>query len=346
MAPVYIGAANATNKFLGNLSSDPSSGNAEGDQYFNTTDDEVKMYDGTKWVALSKDLIGDNANNPGASAAALIAAGRTGNGYYWIKFPTESSATRRWCDLSNGYMLLAHWSPNTTSGNGDTAATVGSTSYANAKGYTGVTAAAVAAPGSSEDASTNTWVWDSDTRGTETGGSFFRNSNTNGTNNANQTRQYMPKHHGFQWRYMKWGVRYSVPGGTADGGQGSPTVGNNYNSMDNFSPNSSSIDDCYVDGLSITHGNAGGRGHIFTIHVNGTPTSGNNGGSAPSFTNQGNGRFNMSSVFGATSASFTDFNDTYDKGSSSSNQIEWRICSDQDSANEDSYVRAWYILIK
>ena len=342
MSPVYIGAANATNKFLGNLSSDPSSGNAEGDQYFNTTDDEVKMYDGTKWVALSKDLIGDNANNPGASAAALIAAGRTGNGYYWIKFPTESSATRRWCDLSNGYMLIAHWSPNATTGSGDATATVGTTSYANANGYTGVTATAVAAPGSSEDASSNPWVWDADTRSTGTGGSFFRNCNTNGLTESNQMRNYIPKHHGFQWRYMKWGVRYSVPGG----GSASTNGGDNYNSMDNFSPNTSSIDGAYVDGLSITHGASGGRGHIFTIHVNGSPTSGNNGGSAPSFTNQGNGRVNQASVSGSTSSSFTDHNNTYDKGSASSNQIEMRISSDQNSPNEDSYVRAWYILIK
>lgn len=342
MSPVYIGAANATNKFLGNLSSDPSSGNAEGDQYFNTTDDEVKMYDGTKWVALSKDLIGDNANNPGASAAALIAAGRTGNGYYWIKFPTESSATRRWCDLSNGYMLIAHWSPNATTGSGDATATVGTTSYANANGYTGVTATAVAAPGSSEDASSNPWVWDADTRSTGTGGSFFRNCNTNGLTESNQMRNYIPKHHGFQWRYMKWGVRYSVPGG----GSASTNGGDNYNSMDNFSPNTSSIDGAYVDGLSITHGASGGRGHIFTIHVNGSPTSGNNGGSAPSFTNQGNGRVNQASVSGSTSSSFTDHNNTYDKGSASSNQIEMRISSDQNSPNEDSYVRAWYVLIK
>ena len=342
MSPVYIGAANATNKFLGNLSSDPTSGNAEGDQYFNTTDDEVKMYDGTKWVALSKDLIGDNANNPGASAAALIAAGRTGNGYYWIKFPTESSATRRWCDLSNGYMLIAHWSPNATTGSGDASATVGTTSYANAKGYTGVTATEVAAPGSSEDASSNPWVWDADTRSTGTGGSFFRNCNTNGLTESNQMRNYIPKHHGFQWRYMKWGVRYSVPGG----GSASTNGGDNYNSMDNFSPNTSSIDAAYVDGLSITHGASGGRGHIFTIHVNGSPTSGNNGGSAPSFTNQGNGRFNQASISGSTSSSFTDHNNTYDKGSASSNQIEMRISSDQNSPNEDSYVRAWYILIK
>ena len=342
MSPVYIGAANTTNKFLGNLSSDPSSGNAEGDQYFNTTDDEVKMYDGTKWVALSKDLIGDNANNPGASAAALIAAGRTGNGYYWIKFPTESSATRRWCDLSNGYMLIAHWSPNATTGSGDATATVGTTSYANANGYTGVTATAVAAPGSSEDASSNPWVWDADTRSTGTGGSFFRNCNTNGLTESNQMRNYIPKHHGFQWRYMKWGVRYSVPGG----GSASTNGGDNYNSMDNFSPNTSSIDGAYVDGLSITHGASGGRGHIFTIHVNGSPTSGNNGGSAPSFTNQGNGRVNQASVSGSTSSSFTDHNNTYDKGSASSNQIEMRISSDQNSPNEDSYVRAWYVLIK
>ena len=343
MSPVYIGAANATNKFLGNLSSDPTSGNAEGDQYFNTTDDEVKMYDGTKWVSLTKDLIGDSAGNPGASAAALISAGRTGNGYYWIKFPTESSATRRWCDLSDGYMLLAHWSPNGTTGSGDATATVGTTSYANAKGYTGVTAAAVAAPGSSEDASSNAWVWDADTRSTGTGGSFFRNCNTNGLTESNQMRNYIPKHHGFQWRYMKWGVRYSVPGG----GSASSNGGDNYNSLDSFSRNTDSIDAAYVDGLSITHGASGSRGHIFTIHVNGTPTQGNNGGgSGPSFTSDGNGKFNMDSVNGTTSASFTDFNNTYDKGSSSSNQIEMRISSDQVSANEDSYVRAWYILIK
>ena len=342
MAPVYIGAANSTNKFLGNLSSDPTSGNAEGDQNFNTTDDEVKMYDGTKWVALAKDLIGDSANNPGASAAALMSAGRSGNGYYWIKFPTESSATRRWCDLSNGYMLIAHWSPNATTGSGDATATVGTTSYANAKGYTGVTATEVAAPGSSEDASSNPWVWDADTRSTGTGGSFFRNCNTNGLTESNQMRNYIPKHHGFQWRYMKWGVRYSVPGG----GSASTNGGDNYNSMDNFSPNTSSIDAAYVDGLSITHGASGGRGHIFTIHVNGSPTSGNNGGSAPSFTNQGNGRFNQASISGSTSSSFTDHNNTYDKGSASSNQIEMRISSDQNSPNEDSYVRAWYILIK
>ena len=48
MAPLFIGGR----RILGTLASDPSSGNSEGDQYYNTTDDVVKFYNGTEWVAL------------------------------------------------------------------------------------------------------------------------------------------------------------------------------------------------------------------------------------------------------------------------------------------------------
>lgn len=48
MAPLIVGGR----KILGALASDPSSGNSEGDQYYNTTDDVVKFYDGTEWVTL------------------------------------------------------------------------------------------------------------------------------------------------------------------------------------------------------------------------------------------------------------------------------------------------------
>ena len=53
MAPVYIGAANSTNKFLGNLSSDPSG--AEGDLYYNTSTDLYRFYDGSAWKVVSVD---------------------------------------------------------------------------------------------------------------------------------------------------------------------------------------------------------------------------------------------------------------------------------------------------
>ena len=52
MSPLFVGPANSTNKFLGNLSSDPSSGNVEGDMYYNTTGNELKTYDGSGWRAV------------------------------------------------------------------------------------------------------------------------------------------------------------------------------------------------------------------------------------------------------------------------------------------------------
>jgi hypothetical protein len=350
MSPLFIGSANSSNKFLGNLSSDPGSNNAEGDRYYNTADDEVKIYDGSEWKSLQ--LVGNlgaDQSNPASSAAALIADGQSADGYYWIRLPNESSATQRWCDLTNGYMLIAHWSPNTTTGSGDASPTPGSTSYATSYGgFSGVNANAVAAPNGNDDEATSyTWVWDADTRTTQTGGSFHRNnSSTNGTSAAStHTKGYIPKHYGFNWQYMKWGVRVSVPGGTGNGGA-------NYNSMDNFSPGTNDINRVYVDGLSITHGanatNGGGSGrnHIFTVNVNGTNTQGNNNGSTPSFCSDGNGNNNMSSHAGSSSSAYNDFSNTYNKGSASNTRIEMRLQSDQDTGNEDMYIRAWYILIK
>ena len=354
MSPIFIGSASSTNKFLGNLSSDPTSNNAEGDRYYNTADDEVKIYDGSEWKSLQ--LVGNlgaDQNNPASSAAALIADGQSADGYYWIRFPNESSATQRWCDLTNGYMLIAHWSPNSTSGSGDASPTPGSTSYASGTGgFSGVNANAVAAPnGNDDEATSRTWVWDADTRGTQTGGSFFRNntSSNNGTSaTSDHTKGYIPKHYGFNWQYMKWGVRVSVPGGTSANTSG----GNNYNSMDNFTAGTNDINRVYVDGLSITHGanatdgSGSGRNHIFTINVNGTNTQGNNNGSTPSFCSDGNGNNNMTSHSGTSTSAYNDFNNTYNKGSASNTRIEMRIQSDQQSANECLYVRAWYILIK
>ena len=51
---LFTGAANSSNKFLGNLSSDPSSGNVEGDLYYNTTSNVLKFYNGNTnaWVNI------------------------------------------------------------------------------------------------------------------------------------------------------------------------------------------------------------------------------------------------------------------------------------------------------
>lgn len=349
MSPLFVGDANSTNKFLGKLASNPSTGNAVGDQYFNTGSNRFRFYDGSAWIQLNPAQLGGSSATPAASAAALIADGQTADGYYYIQFPNEPAATQRWCDLTNGYILVSHWSPNSTLGSGDTNPTPGSTSYAvSYGGYpNSITADAVAAPGSS--LATSDWVWDADTRGTQTGGSFFRNSSANSTDpNTSASRSYIPNTYGFVWQYAKWGVRVSVPGGTAANTSG----GDGYNSMDNFSPGTNNIDQIYVDGLSITQGPpsaGGGRGHIFTIHVNGTNTSGNNAGSTPSFVSGGNGSINMNSHTGTSSSAYNEYNNNsspYNKGSATDAPFEMRLQSDQTSANECIYCRAWYVFLK
>ena len=87
MSPLYVGPASSTNKFLGNLSSDPSSGNAEGDLYFNTTDNNLKEYDGTAWNAVNKPGPGESAGTAIESdnQASLWAAKNANPGYPWVK---------------------------------------------------------------------------------------------------------------------------------------------------------------------------------------------------------------------------------------------------------------------
>jgi hypothetical protein len=50
-------------KMLGALASDPTSNNTEGDQYFNTTENTYKIYNGTEWVEMIADYV------PSGSAA-------------------------------------------------------------------------------------------------------------------------------------------------------------------------------------------------------------------------------------------------------------------------------------
>lgn len=87
MSPLFVGPANSTNKFLGNLSSDPSSGNAEGDLYYNTTDDQLKEYDGSVWIAVNKPGPGESAGTAIESdAQAALWAGKNSNpGFPWVK---------------------------------------------------------------------------------------------------------------------------------------------------------------------------------------------------------------------------------------------------------------------
>jgi len=106
MSPFYVGPANTTNKFLGNLSSNPGSGNAEGDLYYNTTEDEVFVYDGTTWKSLEP-TVGSQAN-PATDPYGQLRTKASGN--YWIQPSGFSSAIQVQMDNTNnggGWVLAA-----------------------------------------------------------------------------------------------------------------------------------------------------------------------------------------------------------------------------------------------
>tara|TARA_A100001388_G_scaffold166057_1_gene124018 strand:- start:390 stop:1397 length:1008 start_codon:yes stop_codon:yes gene_type:complete len=105
MSPLFIGAANSTNRLLGNQSSNPSSPQA-GDRYYNTTDNEFRVYDGSNWVALNPAL-GTSSQNPARNAAALYALGERTNGYYHIG--TSGSSRLIYCVLDANFMSGGGW---------------------------------------------------------------------------------------------------------------------------------------------------------------------------------------------------------------------------------------------
>ncbi len=94
---LYTGAQNSSNKFIGNLSSDPSSGNAEGDLYYNTTTDLYRFYDGSAWKNVSEPPLGTQ-NNPASGPQALYNDGQRTNGLYYLN-PDGGGAAQFYCWL-------------------------------------------------------------------------------------------------------------------------------------------------------------------------------------------------------------------------------------------------------
>lgn len=98
MAPIFVGGR----RILGSLASDPTTGLAAGDQYYNTTDNKVKFYDGSDWQEIggasgsSQDVLYDSVtlHMPGdgtttevsryghslESSNASLTTGKFGNG--------------------------------------------------------------------------------------------------------------------------------------------------------------------------------------------------------------------------------------------------------------------------
>lgn len=100
-----IGAGGVT---LQTYASDPGTATA-GQMYFNSTDNIVRAYSGTKWETLSNVILdGSSSYLAGLSAKQIKAdTGATTDGLYWIDIPGVG-ATQVYCDMNTyggGWML-------------------------------------------------------------------------------------------------------------------------------------------------------------------------------------------------------------------------------------------------
>ena len=270
-------------------------------------------------------LDGSTSNRANTSAVAIYNLGITTNGYYYINL--DGTVRQIYCDMTNGgFMLLGHWSENT---NNSGSPSVGSTSYAaSVGGFTGANNTAVSEPNTANDLYNNygsltsstpqsgSWQWDSSTRGLGGGGSWYRNS----TSGSGKIVSYRPNNYGYSWTHCKYGFRI-IGGG----------------SLDEFNGGYPSINDAYVDGISVTSGSSTSRTHHFTVAINGAPSGGGAGASPQGFIG---GNYQIVS-------SVSNYNISGNFNISSTNiPPELRISSDQETSNEDIYVRAFYIFIK
>ena len=115
MSPLYVGVANSTNKFLGNLASDPSSGNAAGDFYYSTSEYKYKFYDGSSWDSIDAPSYGNDSNLPieNDTHAASWNASSGGEGFPWVKISgiNSGNAFRVYSKYADGklYCMAGRW---------------------------------------------------------------------------------------------------------------------------------------------------------------------------------------------------------------------------------------------
>ena len=130
--PIYIGAANSSNKFSGNHSSDPSSSLAEGDLFYNSTDNVYRYYNGTEWIQVAAAGADGSQLRPFTTFAEMSQAAAP-DGSYYVLLSGMSSSIQTYVKKLNGvYYALA---AIVTNSDGDTADWwTGDTTKANSSG--------------------------------------------------------------------------------------------------------------------------------------------------------------------------------------------------------------------
>ena len=82
-----------------------------GDAYFNSADNQLRIYNGSEWGAVVFSALGTQAN-PAQTASDILADNPLAtSGLYWIKSPGMVNAQQVYCDMSydgGGWMLIAY----------------------------------------------------------------------------------------------------------------------------------------------------------------------------------------------------------------------------------------------
>ena len=115
---LYVGPDNSSNKFQGNLSSDPSSSLAEGDLFYNSTDNVYRYYNGTEWIQVAAAGADGSQLRPFTTFAEMSQAAAP-DGSYYVQLSGMSSSIQTYIKKLNGvYYALA---AIVTNSDGDTA---------------------------------------------------------------------------------------------------------------------------------------------------------------------------------------------------------------------------------
>jgi len=115
---LYVGPDSSSNKFQGNLSSDPSSSLAEGDLFYNSTDNAYKYYNGSEWIQVAAAGADGSQLRPFTTMAEMSQAAAP-DGSYYVQLTGMSSAIQTYVKKLNGvYYVLA---AIVTNSDGDTA---------------------------------------------------------------------------------------------------------------------------------------------------------------------------------------------------------------------------------